>query len=367
MSSSVSGTPISGATVSTQPATSVATTDSAGNYSLTVPAATYNVIFTAAGYNANFIGSLSAPTGGTAVANQALVPVPSFTNEDLFSRPDQTGLGTASDGSVWVNDLSRYPTAKATIAGRQAFVQTNTAYTDYDTWMGTAYRDEEVAVDMNMVSVFNDPSFQHGGRVLARVLRSDSWIVMAINPSNNTLTLWVDDSGNWTQIGGLTTSFSLGTWYHAKLDVIGSRVYGKAWQFGTAEPGWQVTGSQLALTAPGVGGFRTGAADVYFNNFTTVPITQIGGTITDSRTGSPIAGAPVSLSNGATTATDSRGNYVFGGLATGSYSVTSAPTGYNAGSVSAAVNIGVSATANLALLATGSPPPGPTPTPTPGG
>jgi len=275
--------------------------------------------------------------------NQALVPLPALGAQDLFSRPDQSGLGTSSDGHTWANDLSVYPKATASISGRQALVQTATANTDYDTWMGVPYRDEEVSADMDIVNVVQDANVQHGGRLLARVQGASSWIVLVLNTSNDTLVLWVNNAGNWAQLGSTALTLHPNTWYHAKLDVIGSTVRGKAWAYGAAEPGWQVTGAQSAIMATGVGGLRTGGADVYFVNYAETPITQISGKVTDAATGAGIAGATVSLSNGATTITDSAGAYVFTGLAAGTYTVTCAPPGYNPGSVSVTVGTGFSA------------------------
>ena len=335
---------------------------------MSLASGTYNVMFSASGYNSNFDGGVNAPTGGSATANVSLYPVPPGFAQDLFSRPDQTGFGIASDGHAWSNDFNVYPTARTSISNRQAFVQTANQYTDHDAWMGIPYRDQEVSVDMNMVNVVQDPSFQHGGRVLARVQRSDSWIVLTLNPSNSTMTLWVDDAGNWNQIGGVTMSFSINVWYHAKVDVIASTVLGKAWVFGTSEPGWQVSGTQAAITVPGVAGLRCGAADVYFANFNESPITQVSGAVTDASTSSRVAGATVSLSNGATTTTDSGGNYVFSGLAAGTYTVNASHTGYNSASVNATVSVGMSAVGTtLSLAPIGPPPPSPGASPSPTG
>ncbi len=336
--------------MSTQPATTSATTGSNGSYTLNTSAGTYNVVFTAAGYNANFVGSVNAPANGTATASQALAAVPAGTAQDLFSRPDQSGIGTASDGHTWANDMNVYPTGVVGVVGRQLFVQTDTQNTDHDTWMGIPYRDQEVTADMNMVNVLSDPNYQHGGRLLARVQGSDSWIVLTLNPSNDTLTIWVDAGGNWTQIGAASLALHPNVWYHAKIDVIGSLAYGKAWPFGSAEPAWQVSGAQSAIMAAGVGGLRVGAADVYFANYAETPITQISGKVTDAATGAAIAGATVTLSNGAGTTTDSSGAYVFSGLAAGSYTVTASAAGHSPGTTTATVSTGLSATgANLAL------------------
>ncbi|HEX7264993.1 MAG TPA: carboxypeptidase-like regulatory domain-containing protein, partial [Candidatus Dormibacteraeota bacterium] len=108
-------TPIAGAQVSTQPASSTTTTDSGGNYTLNVTAGTYNVIYAASGFNTDFIAGIVAPPNGSVAANAALKPVPAQAAEDLFSRPDQSGIGTASDGHTWSNDLSKYPNGTVSI------------------------------------------------------------------------------------------------------------------------------------------------------------------------------------------------------------------------------------------------------------
>jgi hypothetical protein len=343
-------TPIVGAIVTTLPATTSAATNSGGAYTLNVTAGTYNVIFTATGFNSSFAGSVNAPGNGVAIANAALVPVRPLAAEDLFSRPDQAGMGTASDGHTWANDLNVYPTAAVSISGQNAYVQTASAGTDYDTWMGIQYRDEEITADLYVVNVVWDPRFQHGGRLLARVHGYDNWIVMALNTSDDTLTIWVDSAGNWAQLGSAPQAFVPGTWYHAKIDVIGNNVYGKAWAVGSPEPGWQVIATQTALTTPGVGGLRCGAADVRFANYLEAPITQISGKVTDAGTGTALAGANVSLSNGATTITDAAGNFVFTSLGAGTYTVVAAATGHNQGVTAVTVGTGLSATGvNLAL------------------
>jgi hypothetical protein len=332
-----------------------------------VPAGTYNVIFSAGGYNTNFIGGVSAPSAGTAAANATLLQVPAGVAQDMFSRPDQSSFGTASDGRAWANDLNVYPTSKAMIVGRQGFIQTAAAFTDHDTWMGIPYRDAEVSVDMNMTQVVQDPSFQHGARVLARVQGSDAWIVMALNPSNSTLTLWVDNRGTWTQIGGASMTFQTNAWYHAKVDVIANLVYGKAWLFGNPEPAWQVTGTQTSLMSPGVGGLRCGAADAYFANFNESPITQISGKVTNAANGAGLAGVTVTLSSGSSTLTDTAGKYVFDNLSAGTYTVSAARAGYNPGSANATVTIGTSAVGTtVALTAIAPPSPSPSPSPSPG-
>jgi hypothetical protein len=190
---------------------------------------------------------------------------------------------------------------------------------------------------------------------LARVLGSDQWVVLTLNPTDNTLTIWVDNGGNWTQLASVVHAFSLNVWYHAKIDVIGTVVYGKAWAFGTAEPAWQVTVPQSVINSAGVGGLRTGGADAYFANYLEIPITQISGKVTNAANGAALAGVTVSLNNGSTTTTDVSGKYLFNGLAAGPYTVSAAPPGYNPVSGNVTVSTGVSGFANLALTASPAP------------
>ena len=188
---------IAGVQVATNPASVTTTTNGSGAYTLNVTAGTYDVLFTLSGYNSNFVGAVNAPANGTATANVALVRVPANAAQDLFSRPDQSGIGTASDGHTWSNDLNVFPNGKVSIVSRQVFIQTVAGNTDHDTWMGIAYRDEEITADINAVGVIMPSGAEHGGRLLARVMGSDQWIVLALNPSGSTLTIWVDNSGNW--------------------------------------------------------------------------------------------------------------------------------------------------------------------------
>src|SRR5438128_1654278 len=101
----------------------------------------------------------------------------------------------------------RVPDGQARLVNPQSLVHAARPFTVHDTSMGIPYRDEEISVDMNMFNVVQDPSFQHGGRILARVTGNDAWVVLTLNPSNSTLTLWVDANGNWTQIGGVSMPF----------------------------------------------------------------------------------------------------------------------------------------------------------------
>jgi hypothetical protein len=329
---SVTGNALAGATVSTQPVTTTATTDNAGHFSLLLAPGAYNVLVTSARYNANFT-AVSVNSNATSTVTLSLVPVPPGVAEDLFSRPNQSGIGTASDGHVWTDDSAQNPTARFSIVNRQLSVQTGSAVA-YDAWMGTSYQDQEIAADFSIAS-------GSGARVMARVQGPGSWILVAVNPGSG-LVLWVTKANAWTNLASANVPVSLNTAYHAKIDVIGTLVQAKVWQVGTSEPGWQVAATQSILTGTGVAGLRTSGSSVTYSSLTQTPITQISGTVTTAA-GSPIAGAPITLGGGAQTTTDSSGRFTFASLAPGTYTVTASPQGSTPQSQIVPVGLGVSA------------------------
>ncbi len=102
---------------------------------------------------------------------------------------------------------------------------------------------------------------------------------------------------------------------------------------GLANGAYAVTPSHTGYTfSPSVQAATVNGANVTGLNFTATP--QVGSTYSISGTISPTAGgvgATVLLSGaaGATTVTDSVGNYIFTGLANGTYTVTPSNTGYS--------------------------------------
>ncbi len=376
---SVTGAAITGVQVSTLPATTAATTGATGGYTLAVPAGTYSVLFTGAsvGYNANLAANVTAPAGGSvAVGNQPLVAIPAQEAMDTFTQPNQTGgWSPSSDGHAWSSDLGTsnngvvVTSSQVGISGEQGFVDTSESTgADYDTWMGYQYPNQEVSADLEMTSVVNDPANAHGGRLLARVQQlgsndDDTLVEMTVDPYNSAqpaypngdLALWVAVNGSWTQLAVQGESIALGTTYHAQLLVAGSLLEGRVWAAGSAQPGWMIQATQTELPGAGQAGTRTTGAYVDWASFSQIPITQIGGTVTSSATGTPIAGATVALSGGASTTTDSNGDYTLSGL-TGNdtYTVTVSATGYSTASASITPAPGTTANGSFGLAASGS-------------
>lgn len=316
------------------------TANSAGQYTMSINAGTYNVVVTASGYNSNFASATTA-VGSPATANVALTAVPPQVAEDLFTRPNQSGIGTASDGHVWTDDHATYNLGTEQIAGNELVVQTASRSTDYDAWMGYPYQDQQVSADFDCVNGL-------GARLLARVQGEETWIALVMGGTGS-IVLWAAQNGNWTFLASAQVTVSGNTWYHSKLATLGNKVYGKVWPAGSPEPGWQAIGTQTIVNGAGYGGIRTAGADTNYQNFLEAPLTQISGQVTNSTTGNPISGATVSVPGGPSATTDVNGLYALSGLAAGTYSVTAAATGYNSSTQPATVGTAASTSLNFSL------------------
>ncbi len=352
VTSAATGATLAGTVVSTQPTTSAVSTDVNGNYQMTIPTGNYSVVFTLSGYNSNFVGNVIVNQNAATTAGVGLAPITPLAAQDLFSRPDQNGFGTASDGSGWADDAASYPTGTASVSNRMGWVQTYSALVDRDEWMGISYQDQEVSADFDLINV--DP--YHGANLIARLQGGSSgttpptWVELTIHPASQRLLLWVQANGVWTKLASSPSplTLSLNAWYHAKLDAVGPNLYGKVWAFGTPEPDWQVTAAQTSVTTAGVGGLRTTNSDIYWANYRETSV-GISGQVTDATTGAPLAGATVTLSNGATVTTGPTGVYVFTGLGGATYTVTASAPGKVTQSAPAGAVVGTAALVNFSM------------------
>ncbi len=340
--------PIAGAQISTVPASITTTTDNNGNYTLAnIPAGIYDVVASFSGYNTNYAANIFISNGSMATANIGLLAVPPNTSMDTFTRPDQSGWGTASDGNTWNDDHNVYPGAATSIIGNQGYVDTYTAATDLDQWMGSSYTDELISADFN-ISLLGTSASQHGARLLGRVKDANHFVVFTINAATNTIAIWLNNGNNWAQLNQASIfNVTLNVWYHAKLLLVGNMIYGKVWAAGTAEPDWMLSASQSSLTS-GMGGIRTTFADIYWKNFSVQAVTAIVGKVTDS-TNKAIAGATVT--DGTQTATtDANGNYVLIEPNTNAtYTVTASASGFSDSSQPVTTTSLTHTTANFTL------------------
>jgi hypothetical protein len=331
------GNPVAGAQVSTIPTTISTTTDGNGNYTLAdIATGNYGVVVASInGFNATYVNA-TVTNGSTTVANETLnTPIPANTSMDTFFRPDEPEWNPASDGHTWFDDRSSYPGASTSISNNTGFVDTFTAATDRDEWMGGVYADQLVSADFEMLQYGQD-NFQHGPRLLGRITDNHHFIDFAINYATSTLQIWSNKAEVWTMLAQVSVPrFVVNQWYHARLLTVGNNSFGKVWAFGTTEPGWMISGSQTGLTT-GMGGIRTTFADAYWANFSIQGVTAITGRVTNS-SGTAVANASVSDGTHSTT-TDTSGRYVFiEPDQDATYSVTVTATGYTSQTVSVTV------------------------------
>lgn len=191
---------------------------------------------------------------------------------DTFQRPDQEGWGVASDGHLWFDDASEHPGAITSIRQGVGYVDTLTANTDLDQWLGDSAADALISADFQVLEYWRGQT-QRCARLLGRVVDGHQFLVFAINFGNSTLQIWVNDREQWWKIEQVEMPpFRTHQWYRAQFLLVGPLACGKVWPVGAAEPEWQIKGSQNALTS-GMGGLRTTYARVYWANFSVRAVT----------------------------------------------------------------------------------------------
>jgi hypothetical protein len=156
----------------------------------------------------------------------------------------------------------------------------------------------------------------------------------------------VTDSATGAGISGATVSYSGGS---ATTDSSGNYTLGNvtpgSYTVGASAPGYTSVSSPVSVSSG-----ATATLNFQLTLTGNVPGT-IKGRVTNISTGGAVSGATVSFSAGSTT-TDNSGNYSFGGIPAGSYSVTASHAGFF--NVTNAVTLGSGATVTLNFaIATG--------------
>jgi hypothetical protein len=92
------------------------------------------------------------------------------------------------------------------------------------------------------------------------------------------------NGGVMATIADSTFNWKEGTWYWARLRVIGSTAYGRIWKYGNSEPGtWAVSGSVGTVTSAGWSGvadYSNEGSHTYNARFDWFGIASNGGTVT---------------------------------------------------------------------------------------
>ncbi|HEY7123958.1 MAG TPA: carboxypeptidase regulatory-like domain-containing protein [Ktedonobacterales bacterium] len=343
------GNPVAGVQVSTIPTSTSTITDANGNYTLTnVGVGNVGVVVaSASGFNATYVNATVTLNNTTVANEQFTAPIPANTSMDNYFRPDEPEWNPSSDGSTWLDDRTTYPGASTSVSNNMGFVDTFTAATDRDEWMGGTYADQLISADFEVLQ-FGQDAFQHGPRLLGRITDGHHFIDFAINYATSNLQLWSNKGEVWTLLAQVNVpKFNVNQWYHAKLLTVGTASFGKVWAFGASEPDWMISGTQAGLTT-GMGGIRTTFADAYWDNFTVQAVTAITGKVSDS-SGTAIANATVSDGN-QSVSTDSSGRYVLiEPNQNATYTLTVSATGFTTQTASVNVTSLVATTKSFTL------------------
>ncbi len=167
-------------------------------------------------------------------------------------------------------------------------------------------------------------------------------------PTTGRLQGTVTDASTSSPLAGATVSVSGGA--STTTDLSGFYSFSSV-----AAGSYSVSASKAGYTTSTANGVVVNAGQTTTQDFALTPSPATGtlqGTVTDASTSSPLAGATVSVSGGASTTTDSSGFYSFSSVAAGSYSVSASKAGYTTSTVNnVAVTAGQTTTQDFALAA----------------
>jgi hypothetical protein len=167
--------------------------------------------------------------------------------QDTFIRANQSGWGTASDGSTWAKLGGSTPTqAIASNEGTWTGVTASASYAlSTNTWL-----DANVSMRLKIsntgdsVGIFcrSDGTAQNFYRAFAQ---------------NTTLTLSKTVAGVTTSLATTAITFNTGTFYWIRLRVIGNGLSARWWADGSSEPtNWTLTATDTAVSSSGRVGVR---------------------------------------------------------------------------------------------------------------
>ncbi|MGH7746523.1 MAG: PKD domain-containing protein, partial [Candidatus Dormibacteria bacterium] len=254
------GNPISGASVGIG-AGATATTDINGLYTLSgVAPGTYSVTAAASGYNSS-TQPATVSTGVSASASFSLTSASggnqTYIAQDTFSRGNQSGWGTASNGASWSSGSG------LSISGNEGTVS-NSAASQFET-LGTA-----TTGDGNGLVRFSVASTKDTAGILLRGQSSSSGLLARYDGAGN-LQLMIKTGGSWTGVAKTPVTVNAGSFYWLRFLVQGTSVSMKLWPSGTQEPSaWTWTGTNSAVSGPGTMGLYAWAGSgtpVSFDSF----------------------------------------------------------------------------------------------------
>lgn len=314
----VTGAPLSGATVVTQPATTTATTNAQGAYTIpSISTGAYSITASRAGYNSNSTNAV-AVAALTVTVNLALTPQ----GGSITGVVTDASNGTPLSGATITTQPA---TSAATTNAQGAYTISNVtagAYTVTASRTGYAPNSAAVGVSVGLSATAN----------------------LVLTPLPGSVTGVVSDAVTGAPLSGATVTTQPPT------STVTTNAQGVFTIGGVPAGAYTVTAtrasyspnSTAAVVAPG----QTATANLAL---TPIPGT-ISGVVTDASNGTPLAGATVSTQPATSTATTSaQGAYTISNVPPGNYTVTATRAGYNPNSVAAAVVSSQTTTSNVPL------------------
>lgn len=185
---------------------------------------------------------------------------------DTFTRANQTGWGTASDGTdTWSQAAGSYTN---NIVSNQGELTGSTAINFMQ--LGT-----QTSADMEMLVRLtgSNPTLSQAKCIL-RATGSATYYRMGMGTTATKFVIDINNAGTITNLAlAAVTAFVANTEYWIRARVQGTNLYARVWQDGTTEPtSWTATATNSTITAAGnfgvglVSGSSTGTT--YFDNLT---------------------------------------------------------------------------------------------------
>jgi len=181
---------------------------------------------------------------------------------DTYDRANQSGWGTASDGSAWSVGSG---TLTYAIASNQGTIS-GTGGEGFQ-FLGT-----ESTIDGEAQITFKLKNTSDFIGIALRV--TDASNLYFSYYANGVLFIGKKVTGTYTTIAQSNFVLSIANTYHIRFSIIGSNLYSKIWQDGTAEPAaWTTTGPDTAFSGSGKTGIEatsTTSGTITVDNFLVV-------------------------------------------------------------------------------------------------
>lgn len=197
------------------------------------------------------------PFAATVGGEQVTVAAVTGGVQDAFGRTAASGWGTADTGQAWT--VSEGTAANFSVDGAvalhthssvNAFRTTTTAWAPSDADMHADFSLDALPVGdsayLFAVLQYTDATHMYVGRVQISAAGAMTLTIRKRNGSETAL-------GSPYSIG----TYAPGAWWTIRIARIGTALQCKVWPQGTAEPDWQITTSDSALTGPAAVGVRT--------------------------------------------------------------------------------------------------------------